>query len=59
MRLPDLLRWLWPTFPATVPLLAALLAPCAALLTGLLFSWLPARQAAARDAVESLRGGGL
>ena len=54
-----LARWLWPTFPATVPLLAALLAPCAALLTGLLFSWLPARQAAARDAVESLRGGGL
>ena len=50
---------LWPTFPAQVPLLATLISPLAAVTTGLLFSWLPARQAAARDAVESLRGGGL
>lgn len=50
---------LWPTFPVTVPVLAAVIAPLAALATGLLFSWLPARQAASKEPVASLRGGQL
>ncbi|MGL4207491.1 MAG: ABC transporter permease, partial [Aeromonadaceae bacterium] len=50
---------LWPTFPAQVPLLATLISPLAAVATGLLFSWLPARQAAGREPVASLRGGQL
>ena len=50
---------LWPSFPIQIPLWAALAAVAAALGTGLLFCWLPARQAAAKDAVASLRGGQL
>jgi putative ABC transport system permease protein len=50
---------IWPSFPIEVPLLASLAATLAALGTGLLFSWLPARQAANKDAVASLRGGQL
>ena len=41
-------------------LLSALVAILlAAVATGLLFSWLPARQAAGREPVASLRGGQL
>ena len=50
---------LWPSFPIQIPLWATLAAIVAALATGLLFCWLPARQAAAKDAVISLRGGQL
>lgn len=50
---------LWPSFPIQIPLWATLAAIVAALATGLLFCWLPARQAAAKDAVASLRGGQL
>lgn len=50
---------LWPSFPIQIPLWATLAAILAALATGLLFCWLPARQAAGKDAVISLRGGQL
>lgn len=50
---------LWPSFPIQIPLWATLAAIVAALATGILFCWLPARQAAAKDAVASLRGGQL
>ena len=50
---------LWPSFPIQIPLWATLAAIVAALAIGLLFCWLPARQAAAKDAVISLRGGQL
>lgn len=51
--------WLWPDFPIEVPWLATLMAPLAAMGTGVLFSWIPARQAASKDAVASLRSSQL
>jgi len=51
-------RWQWPDFPLY---LVPWSVPAAALMgigVGLLFSWLPARRAAALDPVTSLRGSG-
>lgn len=47
-------RLLWPSLPLQIPLLTTLLAGGGALITALLFSWLPARQAAQQDPVTSL-----
>lgn len=49
---------LLPDFPFAVPLWAELAAVLIALACGLLFSWWPARRAAALDPVLALRGGG-
>lgn len=50
------LRQLWPEFPLVPPLWAIPAAVLTALSSGLLFSWLPARRAAALDPVLAMRG---
>lgn len=52
------LRALWPTFPLFPPMWAAPAAVITALLSGLIFSWLPARRAAELDPVLAMRGAG-
>ncbi|MEH6626365.1 MAG: ABC transporter permease [Motiliproteus sp.] len=47
-----------PNFPFAVPLWAELAAVLTALISGLVFSWLPASRAAQLDPVEALRGAG-
>lgn len=51
-----LARRIWPDFPAQVPDEASLAAVTCALLTGLVFAWLPASRAARKPVVDSLRG---
>lgn len=50
------LRHLWPDFPLFPPSWAAPAATFTALLSGLLFSWLPAKKAANLDPVLAMRG---
>jgi putative ABC transport system permease protein len=50
-------RSLWPEFPLFPPPWAAPAAAVTAMLSGLLFSWLPARKAANLDPVLAMRGG--
>jgi len=47
---------LWPVFPIAIPWWATLAASLIALIIGLLFSWLPAAQAARHDPVLALKG---
>lgn len=51
-----LVRSMWPSFPLMPPTWAAPAASVTALLSGLLFSWLPARRAAELDPVLAMRG---
>ena len=51
-------RSLWPVFPLVPPDWAAPAATVTALISGLLFSWLPASRAAALDPVLAMRGNG-
>ena len=51
-----LFRKLWPIFPMAPPSWAVPVAVALAVITGLLFSWLPAKRAAGLDPVLALRG---
>lgn len=51
-----LFRALWPAFPLMPPLWAAPAATATAIVSGLLFSWLPAKKAAGLDPVLAMRG---
>ncbi|MFA5632139.1 MAG: ABC transporter permease [Porticoccaceae bacterium] len=50
------LRALWPAFPLMPPVWAAPAAVATAVVSGLLFSWLPAKKAAALDPVLAMKG---
>ncbi len=52
----SLLATIWPDFPLAPPLWAIPAAVITALLSGLFFSWLPAKRAAALDPVLAMRG---
>jgi len=53
-----LFRQLWPDFPLFPPHWAAPAAIATAMISGLVFSWLPARRAAELDPVLAMRGNG-
>jgi putative ABC transport system permease protein len=47
---------LWPSVPFAAPLWAVVTSVCIALLSGLLFAWLPATRAARQQPVDALAG---
>ncbi|MFO1347960.1 MAG: ABC transporter permease [Pseudomonadales bacterium] len=49
-------RTLWPSVPFAAPLWAVLTSVCIALLSGLVFAWLPASRAARQQPVDALAG---
>lgn len=53
-----LFRGIWPDFPLFPPHWAAPAAAATAVISGLVFSWLPARRAAEMDPVLAMRGSG-